>query len=69
MNTTPLMRMQMIEAMVMLSNAMRRFAEACRQASQNVRDLHDKYGDYMKQRVIHRPVQRLDKKRRHHGRT
>lgn len=59
--------MQMAEQVVMLSNAMHRFAEACRQASQNVRDLQEKYGDYMKPRIVHRPVQRLDKKRRHHG--
>ena len=59
----------MAEQVVMLSNAMHRFAEACRQASRNVRDLQAKYGHYMKPRVIHRPVQRLDKKRRRHGRT
>ena len=60
--------MQMIEMTARLSEAMHRFAEACRQASWNMRDLQVKYGDYMRRpKIIHRPVQRLDKKRRHHG--
>lgn len=56
-------------AVISLSEAFERFAETCRQIAHKFRDFNEKYGGYMKRRHLHRPVQRLDKNRKRHGRT